>query len=72
MGNQRAARSRRDPRIEEHGWMQELADAHGRERAVDHSRQDPPTGISADEAAAEIRDVLDSIGDTCPECLPQD
>jgi hypothetical protein len=20
------------------------------------------------EAAAEIRDVLDSIGDTCPEC----
>jgi hypothetical protein len=24
--------------------------------------------VSIDEAAAEVRDVLDSIGDTCPEC----
>jgi len=54
-----------------HGWMQDRADPHARERAIDTARQDPPAGTSADEAVAEIRNVLDSIGDTCPEC-PQD
>ena len=32
------------------------------------SRREPPPGVSGPEAVAEIRDVLDSIGDTCPEC----
>ena len=54
----------------EHGWMQDRADPHARKRAFDLARQNPPAGINADEAVAEIRDVLDSIGDTCPECLP--
>ena len=53
---------------EEHGWMQDRADSHARERAFDIARRDPPAGVSTDEAAAEVRDVLDSIGDTCPEC----
>ncbi|WP_230646790.1 hypothetical protein [Bradyrhizobium sp. Leaf401] len=53
---------------EEHGWMQDRADPHARERAFDIARQDPPPGVSPDEAVAEVRDVLDSIGDTCPEC----
>jgi hypothetical protein len=52
---------------EEHGWMQDRADPHARERAFDIARRDPP-GVSPDEATAEVRDVLDSIGDTCPEC----
>jgi hypothetical protein len=52
---------------EEHGWMQERADPHARERAFDIARQDPPAGVSPDAAAAEVRDVLNSIGDTCPE-----
>jgi hypothetical protein len=30
----------------------------------------PPAGASPDEAVAEIRDVVDSIGDTCAECAP--
>jgi hypothetical protein len=30
--------------------------------------QDAPAKISADAAVAEVQDVLDSIGDTCPEC----
>jgi hypothetical protein len=53
---------------EEHGWMQDRADSHARERAFDIARRDTPAGFSTDEAAAEVRDVLDSIGDTCPEC----
>jgi hypothetical protein len=55
---------------EEHGWMQERADPHARERAFDIARRDPPAGVSPNEAAAGVRDVLESIGDTCPECLP--
>jgi len=56
---------------EEHGWAQDRADPHARERAIDLARQAPPTGISAEVAVAEVRDVLDSIGDTCPECPPE-
>jgi len=53
---------------EGHGWMQDRADPDARDRAYEIARRDPPAGISADEAAAEVREVLDSIGDTCPEC----
>jgi hypothetical protein len=56
---------------DEHGWMQDRADPHARERALHMARRDPPPGVSPDAAAAEVRDVLDSIGDTCPECPPQ-
>ena len=55
---------------EEHGWMQDRADPDARQRAFDVARQDPPAGVSPEEAIAEIHDVLDSIGDTCPECEP--
>ena len=37
---------------EEHGWMQERADPHARERAFDIARRNPPAGVSTDEAAA--------------------
>jgi hypothetical protein len=53
---------------EYYGWMQDRADPHARERAVDLARQAPPLGVSPDAAAAVVLDVLDSIGDTCPEC----
>jgi hypothetical protein len=53
---------------DEHGWMQDRADPHARKRASDIARRDPPVGVSSDDAVAEVRDVLDSIGDTCPEC----
>ena len=56
---------------EEHGWMQDRADPHARERAFDIARRDPPADISPDEALATIVEVLDSIGDTCPECPPE-
>ena len=55
-----------------HGWMQDRADPHARERALVIARQDPPTGVAPEEAVAEVRDVLDSIGDTCPGCPADD
>ncbi|GLR98672.1 hypothetical protein ACVIU7_004345 [Bradyrhizobium liaoningense] len=57
---------------EEHGWMQDRADPHARERAFDIARQDPPADVSPHAAKAAVRDVLDSIGDTCPECSPDE
>ena len=57
---------------EEHGYMQDRADPHARARAYDIARQDPPSGASSEVALAELHDVLDSIGDTCPECPPED
>ena len=56
---------------EEHGWAQDRADPHARERALDIARQEPPDGISPDEAVVEVRAALDSAGDTCPECPPE-
>lgn len=55
---------------EEHGWMQDRVDPHARERAFDTARRDLPEGVSRQAAEAAVRDVLDSIGDTCPECPP--
>jgi hypothetical protein len=34
------------------------------------ARQEPPAGLSPDQAVTEVCDVLDSIGDSCPECPP--
>jgi hypothetical protein len=56
---------------EEHGWMQDRADPRAREKAVHMARQDPPPGVSPDAAADEVREVLASIGDRCPECPPE-
>jgi hypothetical protein len=39
---------------EYHGWVQDRADPHARDRAVDLARQDPPPGVSPDAAAAEV------------------
>jgi hypothetical protein len=55
---------------EQHGWMQDRSDPHARERAFDIARLYPPPGTSPEAAALAITDVLDAIGDTCPECLP--
>jgi hypothetical protein len=55
---------------EAHGWATDRADPHAREHALLVARQDPPPGVLPDEAVAAVRDVLDTIGDTCPECPP--
>jgi hypothetical protein len=53
---------------EEHGWMKEKGDPHARERTLDLARSDPPVGCSPKQAVAELLEVLNSIGDECPEC----
>ena len=57
---------------EEHGWAKDRADPHGRDRALLFARQDPPPGVSPQAAAVAIAEVLDTIGDTCPECPPEE
>ena len=57
---------------EEHGWMRDHSDPHARERALLVARQEPPPGVSPAEAAAAVDGVLGSIGDTCPECPPEE
>jgi hypothetical protein len=56
---------------EYHGWARDRADPHARDHAVDIAKQDPPPGLSPEAAAAEVREVLNSIGDVCPECPPE-
>jgi hypothetical protein len=51
-----------------HGWMQDRADPHTRELAFKLARQNPPPGLSPEASAAAVTEVLDSIGDACPEC----
>jgi len=55
---------------ETHGWMQERADPHARERALMVARENPPPGFGSQQAVVALLEVLDSIGDTCPECPP--
>jgi hypothetical protein len=51
--------------------MQDRADPHARERALDIACKNPPARLSAKTAAAAIAEVFDSIGDTCLECPPE-
>jgi hypothetical protein len=48
-----------------------MSGAGGALRALDIAGQHPPAGVSRGEAIAEIQEVPDSIGDTCPECPPE-
>jgi hypothetical protein len=57
---------------EEHGWMRDRADPHARGRAFELAREHAPISVSPDDAVAAVEDVLDSIGDTCPECAPEE
>jgi hypothetical protein len=70
MGNLGAEGSLAIRECEEHGWMQDRADPHARKRAFEIAREYPPDGISAEDTA--VAEVLDSIGDTCPECPQSD
>jgi hypothetical protein len=51
--------------------MRDHGDPHARERALDFARENPPSGVSSQAAAVAVVEVLDSMGDTCPECPPE-
>jgi len=51
--------------------MMDRADPQAHDRAFGIARRDPPPGISPKAAAVVIAEVLESIGDTCPECPPE-
>jgi hypothetical protein len=52
----------------QHGWAQDQTDPHARQEALRIARQEPLEGLSPDEAVAAVRELLNSVGDTCPEC----
>lgn len=55
-------------RCEQHGWAKDRTDPHAREDALCMAREEPLAGLSSEQAVAAVLEVLDSIGDTCPEC----
>jgi hypothetical protein len=57
---------------EDHGWMKDRTDPHARERAFEHAGEEPPLGFSPEDAKKAIQDTLASIGDSCPDCPPED
>jgi hypothetical protein len=48
--------------------MQDRADPHVRERAFELASRNPPPGVSCSVAIMTVAEVLEGIGDTCPEC----
>ena len=55
-------------KCDQHGWAKDRSDPHAREEALRIAREAPLAGLSSEQAVAAVRDVLDSVGDTCPEC----
>jgi hypothetical protein len=55
-------------KCDHHGWAKDRTDPHAHEKALRIAREEPLTGLSPDEAIAAVREVLGSMGDTCPEC----
>jgi hypothetical protein len=57
---------------EAHGWMKDRTDPHAWQRALEIAREEAPPDFSKNQAVAAVKHVLNSIGDTCPECSPDD
>lgn len=53
---------------QEHGHMRDHSDPHAWDHARDIARTDPFLGSSPDETVTAIDDIMNGIGDTCPEC----
>ena len=51
-----------------HGWAKDRADPHAREMAESIAREHPLSGLSPEECVAAVQGVLETVGDTCPEC----
>jgi hypothetical protein len=55
-------------KCDEHGWAKDRTDPHARAEAFQIAREDPLAGLSPEEAVDAAREVLESVGDICPEC----
>jgi hypothetical protein len=53
---------------EEHGHMRDRPDPHAWKRAREIASSHPFRDATPAEAAEALDDVMESIGDTCPEC----
>jgi hypothetical protein len=51
-----------------HGHRRDRGDPHAVSRAREHAWSCPFPGTSPEQAVAAINEVLDSIGDACPDC----
>jgi hypothetical protein len=47
------------------------ADPHARERALELVQHNPPSGLSPASTSVAVPEILESKGDTCPECAPE-
>jgi hypothetical protein len=52
----------------EHGHMRDRTDPHAWKRAREIASSHPFRGATPAEAVEALDDVMQSIGDTCPEC----
>ena len=50
--------------------LDDRADPQAHDRAFDIAHRDTPSDIPSKAAVVVIAEVLESIGDTCPECPP--
>ena len=55
-------------KCDQHGWAKDRTDPHARNEAARIAREAPLAGLSPEQAVAAVREVLDSVGETCPEC----
>lgn len=53
---------------DQHGWAKDRTDPHAREEALRIARDEPLAGLSPDESEKAVKEALESVGDTCPEC----
>ena len=53
---------------EEHGHLRDRTDPDAWKRAREIASRYPFRGASPAEAVQALNDVMESIGDTCPEC----
>ena len=51
-----------------HGWMIDRADPHARELGLALAAEAAASGLTPQQARAALELILDSAGDTCPEC----
>jgi hypothetical protein len=59
------------PERKEHGWLQDRADPHGALTDICYRPSSLPARVPTASAEAAIADVLDSMGDTGPNCRPK-